>query len=140
MLKMRYAVIVACLLPAGAALAEDTREQVSMPPMMQAHMLANMREHLESLDTILALLAQQKLGEAGELAEARLGMSSLARHGGEHMAPYMPEGMRSDGSAMHRAASQFALVAQEGDREGAYAALHEVTTRCVACHSGYRLR
>ncbi len=142
-MKMRHArttMFAACLMAAGMSAAEDTREPVTMPPMMQAHMLANMREHLETLDGLLAALVDEDLEAAAELAESRLGISSLARHGADHMAPLMPPGMREAGTAMHRAASRFALVAQEGDRERAYGALREVTASCVACHSSYRLR
>jgi cytochrome c556 len=41
---------------------------------------------------------------------------------------------------MHRAASRFALKAQEGEVLPAYKALSEITAACVACHSGYRIR
>jgi cytochrome c556 len=132
---------LALLLPiAVAAAAEDARVPVELPPMMQEHMLANMRDHLETLDRLLAHLAADQLDAAAELAEQRLGMSSLDDHGAEHMAQFMPEGMRAAGNAMHRAASRFARVAVEGDRDRALAALREVSAACVACHRGYRLR
>ena len=35
------------------SLAKDTREFVKLPPMMQEHMLANMRDHLVALDEML---------------------------------------------------------------------------------------
>jgi cytochrome c556 len=41
---------------------------------------------------------------------------------------------------MHKAASGFALKAQEGELQPAYRALAEVTAACVACHESYRLR
>ncbi len=132
---------LALLLPiAVAGAAEDPRVPVELPPMMQQHMLANMRDHLETLDRLLAHLAADQLDAAAELAEQRLGMSSLDDHGAEHMAQFMPEGMRAAGTAMHRAASRFARVAVEGDRDRALAALREVSAACVACHRGYKLR
>ena len=39
---------------------------------------------------------------------------------------------------MHKAASRFALKAQEGDALPAYKALQEVTAACIACHAAYR--
>ncbi len=66
-------------------------------------------------------------------------MSSLDRHGAAHMAPLMPQPMREIGTNMHRAASRFALKAQEGDLPGTYAALRAVTAECVACHERYRI-
>ncbi len=132
------ALLLAVATAAGSA--EDVRIPVDLPSMMQQHMLANMRDHLETLDALLAHLAADELDAAAELAEARLGMSSLDDHGAQHMARFMPEGMRAAGTAMHRAASRFARVAEEGDRDRALVALREVSAACVACHRGYRLR
>jgi cytochrome c556 len=60
------------------------------------------------------------------------------------MAPYMPKSMQDIGTAMHRAASRFARVAEEAgvrrDLRPALQALSEVTQQCVACHAGYRLK
>ena len=67
-------------------------------------------------------------------------MSSLKSHGVSHMANFMPEGMRKTGTSMHRAASRFALNAQEGEVLPAYSVLSEVTSGCVACHSSYSIR
>jgi cytochrome c556 len=56
------------------------------------------------------------------------------------MAGFMPDGMRQAGTAMHEAASRFALKAQEEEALPAYNALSEVTSACVACHTEYRIR
>lgn len=127
---------------AGAApqIADDTRQMVQMPEMMQQHMLANMRDHLAAINEILLHMAKGESDKAAEVAETRLGMSSLDRHGASHMAGFMPGGMRQSGTLMHRAASRFALKAQEGEPLPAYRALAEVTSACVSCHAGYRLR
>jgi len=56
------------------------------------------------------------------------------------MDEFMPEGLRQAGTSMHRAAGRFALKAQEGEVLVAYAALCEITSACVSCHSQYRAR
>ncbi|HID82524.1 MAG TPA: hypothetical protein EYH06_06035 [Chromatiales bacterium] len=119
---------------------EDSRQLVQLPKMMQQHMMSNMRDHLTAINEILIYLASDQLDQAAEVAESRLGMSSLESHGAEHMAGFMPEGMRKAGTNMHKAASRFALKAQEGDALPAYKSLSEVTSACVACHSGYRIQ
>ena len=124
----------------GVQAAEDRRELVRLPKMMQAHMLSNMRDHLVALNEILSRMAAGDLEGAANAAESRLGMSSLDSHGAGHMAKYMPEGMRTAGTNMHRAASRFALKAQEGEPGPALRLLSEVTAACVACHSAYRIR
>lgn len=118
----------------------DTRQLVEFPHMMQEHMLANMRDHLATLNGILVQLGKGELDAAADTAEHRLGMSSLHAHGAHHMAKMMPPGMQEIGTQMHKAASRFALRAQEGDVQAAYRALPEITSACVACHAAYKIR
>jgi hypothetical protein len=118
----------------------DNREMVEMPPMMQEHMLANMRDHLAAIDEILAALNAEDFAGAARVAEFRLGMSSLESHGAGHMAQVMPAAMREIGTEMHRAASRFARTAEEGDQLHAFRSLRSVTQSCVSCHAAYRIR
>ena len=136
------ALSLAALLP--AAHAADPRQLVEMPAPMQEHMLANMRDHLVAMGEIQAALAAGKFNEAADIAEQRIGMSSLQGHGASHMAPYMPKPMQDIGTTMHRTASRFARSTQEAavtnDIPRALGALAELTRQCNACHAGYRLR
>lgn len=136
---------LALLLMTSTSFAEtDKREQVDFPQMMQQHMLANMRDHLLALSEIQAFMAAADYGKAAEVAEQRLGLSSLDNHGASHMAQMMPKAMQEIGTAMHKAASQFAVTVVDagasGDLKGALGDLSKVTQQCVACHSAYRLR
>lgn len=126
-------------LPVGGA-DQDAREKVSLPDMMRTHMLANMRDHLMALHDIQEALARGDLDKAGDIAETRIGMSSLIAHNAAHMAPYMPNGVQTIGTEMHHAASRFAMTAKEGDLRASVAALSNVTAQCVACHASYRVQ
>lgn len=129
------------LMATSQAVADnDPRQLVELPAMMQQHMLSNMRDHLAAIDEILVKMGKGELERAAEIAETRLGTSSLDSHGAHHMAQFMPQNMRRMGKTMHRAASRFALTAQEGDILSAYRALAEVTSACVTCHAAYRIR
>ena len=125
-------------------LAADTRQIVTMPAPMQEHMLSNMRDHLAALGEIQAALGAGKYDRAAEIAENRIGMSSLQSHGAAHMAPHMPKPMQDIGTEMHRAASRFARVTQEADMNNnlslALNALADLSKQCVACHAAYRLK
>jgi len=127
-----------------SAAAQDARQKVELPPMMQEHMLNNMRDHLRALTDIESALAKKDFDRAADIAEQRLGLSSLEAHGAAHMAPYMPKPMQDIGTEMHRAASRFARVAQEasvkGDMSPVFAGLAGVLQQCVACHTTYRIR
>ena len=136
------AVAVAILVTDGTTTGADTdnRMLVTLPAPMQEHMLGNMRDHLQTLDQINRALAEGHWNDAATIAEQRLGVSSLAAHGAEHMAPYMPKPMQAIGTAMHRAATEFAVHAPEGDLRQSMQQLAEITRQCVACHVAYRIR
>jgi hypothetical protein len=127
--------------------SDDSRVLVSLPAPMQAHMLADMRDHLATLNTVFGDIGDGRFDDASKLLEDRLGMTSLPLHQAAEMAPYFPQGMQDAGTAMHHAASRLAIALQnaavahtfESMRE-VNAALHAVTSSCVACHSGYRVR
>lgn len=138
-LKYTVLVLLFCTSPILWA-DDDTRVHVELPEMMQNHMMANMRDHLETINKILIYLANNELDKAATIAEQRIGMSSLDSHGASHMGKFMPKGMRQAGTNMHKAASRFALKAEEGEILPAYKSLSEVTSTCVACHSAYRIK
>ena len=126
------------------AAPKDLRQAVKFPQVLREHTLANMRDHLLALQEIQEALAKQEYDRAGDIAEHRLGMSSLAPHGAHDVAQYMPKGMQEAGTAMHRNASRFAIAAKDagatGDVRPALAALASTTAQCVACHAGYRVQ
>lgn len=132
---------------AGTAGAAEDRELVKMPPMMQEHMLASMRDHLQVLNDMLAAIAAENYVDAAKVAEERLGMSSFPLHDSARMAAFMPKGMQEAGTALHRAASRFAIAATDMDVDRSYGgmtkltgAISEMTAACNACHAGYRIR
>ena len=135
--------LVTCLLGVASAGDADRRELVALPEMMRQHMLTNMRDHLLAIAQVQDALADGRFDAAGRIAEERLGMSSLALHGASHMAPSMPQPMQAIGAQMHRAASQFALIAQDAsvdqDLARALKSLSAITQKCVACHAAYRI-
>ena len=129
---------------AKASGAADVRTLVKLPPALMSHTLANMRDHLMALQEISEALGRGQNDKAAKVAEDRLGMSSLGLHGAHEVAKHMPKGMQDAGTAMHRAASRFALEAQTssvtGDLKPAVGALSEVMAACAGCHAGYRFR
>ncbi len=125
---------------AVSAQAGDNRIMVKMPEMMVEHMLGNMRDHLQAIHEIQDALAQDKFDEAADIAESRIGMSSLEAHHAAMMAPYMPQTMQDIGTEMHHAASRFALAAKENDLKKSLRELGNISRQCVACHAGYRAR
>jgi len=126
-------------MPLSANADQDVRQKIKLPGMMQEHMLGNMRDHMLAIHEIQSALAKDDLDEAADIAEQRIGMSSLALHNAAHMAPYMPKNMQDIGTEMHHAASRFAIVVKEGDALKSIDSLSQITQQCVACHAAYRL-
>jgi hypothetical protein len=127
----------------STAAPTDARQLVKFPEPMRVHTITSMRDHLLALQEINVALSQNGFDKAASIAEQRLGMSSLERHGAAHIALFMPQGMQDIGTQMHRAASRFAVEAQNAsvsnDFRPALAALGMVMQQCVACHAAYRL-
>ena len=133
--------------PQAGNKSDDPRDLVTLPAPMQEHMLGNMRDHLATLNPVVGEVSEGKFDSASKLLEERLGMSSLPLHHAAEMAPYFPHDMQEAGTSMHRAASRLAIKLQDASVVQTYdamrevnAALHEVTSACVACHAGYRIR
>jgi hypothetical protein len=126
-----------------AAAQADTRVPVRFPDELRRHTLANMRDHLATLQQIEQALAHGEYDRAAEISERRLGLSSLELHGAHDVAQYMPGAMQDIGTGMHKAASRFSIAAANagasGDVGNALEALSAVTAQCVACHAAYRL-
>lgn len=143
--------------------ARDGRMLLDFPETMRAHMLSNMRGHLEALSAILASLSAGDGVEAARIARERLGTESpgagacapnhhkavstredMAAMMAQHQAELMPEKMKALGNAMHEAANDFASEAAtfkpRDDMTKPLASLSRVVQNCAACHASYRLQ
>ena len=120
----------------------DPRQLVSMPDETREIIRKEMLDHLSTLNEIISLLASNNLDAAAEVAESRMGKSTMGKHRGTGMGPgrYMPLEMRNIGWGMHEAATEFSEVAKKGDLKASYDALQKITGSCVACHYSYRTR
>ena len=120
----------------------DLRQFVTMPEQARQLMRTDMLEHLSTVNEIIGYLADNNLAAAADVAESRLGRSSMGKHRGTGMGPgrFMPLEMRNLGWGMHDAASEFSKIAKQGDVKNAYRAFQKVTGSCVACHYSYRTR
>lgn len=120
----------------------DTRQLVSMPDQARELMRKDMLDNLSAINEIIGYLASNDLAAAADVAETRMGRSSMGKHRGTGMGPgkFMPAEMRNLGWGMHDAATEFSKVAKQGDLKSTYSALQQVTSSCVACHYSYRTR
>jgi hypothetical protein len=129
---------------AGRGGSTEVRRLVVLPTPLLQRVLEDMRQRLAILGQLQAALSIEAYSDAADLAEHHLGMRSLPMHGTLGVAKYMPHGMREMETALHQAASRFAVEARHAgpavNARPAIAALSEVMQRCVACHTAYRFR
>jgi hypothetical protein len=120
--------------------ASDSRQLVSMPEQTRKLMQEEMMGHLSTLNEIIGYLAANNFEAAADVAERKMGKSSMGKHRSTGMGPgkYMPPAMRNIGLSMHDAATEFSQVAKQEDLKSATSALQKVTSACVACHYSYR--
>jgi len=127
---------------ASSTPGDDSRQLVPMPAATRQIMRKEMLDHLAALNEIVGQIAANNLAAAANIAENRMGKSSMGKHRARGMGPgrFMPPEMRSIGWAMHESASELARAAREGDSNGINIALTKVTASCVACHYSFRTR
>lgn len=140
---MKKLLLIAAMLAMPAA-AEDARQLAKLTPEAQAVLRQEMLDNLIALNEIHTLIGENRIREAGEVAEARLGRSAMGKNARlpfeQRPGPQMPPAMHDLGRSGHLAASEFAAAAASGDRERALAKLPGLTASCVACHASYRTR
>jgi hypothetical protein len=132
------------LLLSGPVFGQDQRQLVTLPAPAQETLRLEMLDNLVNLNEILTLVTSNKLKDAGDLAERKLGLSAQGKHRDKPFdarpGPHMPPAMHALAMDGHRAASEFAKAAQAGDRNQALALLPNLTGACVSCHFSYRTR
>lgn len=134
----------ALLMASSAVIADDARQLVKLPEPAQEALRQEMLDNLLAINEVLTLMAAGKVREAGEAAEAKLGVSAMGKHRSKPFdarpGPHMPPAMHGIGMDGHKAVSDFATAAKAGDRDKALALLPNLTSACVGCHFSYRTR
>lgn len=137
-------IILAALLVPSLASAEDMRQMASLTSQAREVLRQEMLDNLMALNEILGLLSENRIKEAGEIAESRLGRGAMGKHARlpfeSRPGPQMPSAMHDLGRSGHMAASEFARAAASGDKDRALKHLSTLTGTCVACHAAFRTR
>lgn len=138
---MVLAVLAQAQTPALAAAEADPRTAIALPADLRPAFLAHMRHHMDALDDIIARLAAADFKGAAGVARTELEPGSGAGFG-----RYLPIEFREMGLGMHRAAAEFATVAEAvpaqpaaADWQKAIAALQTLSAHCRGCHGAFRV-
>jgi len=113
----------------------DDRVSLNLPPQMKQHQLANMRSHLEAVQSIIGLLANGKFDEASGVAHNKLGLTPEMK---KMCSMFDNDDFRKLGLAFHQSADELGDVLKKGNLQHSLSALHKTMNSCVQCHATFR--
>ena len=114
---------------------DDERTSLNMPPQMKQHQLANMRAHLEALQSIIGYLAEDKYDQASETAHNQLGLTPQMQ---QMCSMFGNDEYRELGFAFHRSGDELGDVLKTKNKKRSLQALQATINYCVQCHATYR--
>jgi cytochrome c556 len=114
----------------------DQRRPVPLLPMMAQHQKANMREHLEAVQEVVAAAA---VGDFEKVAVAakRMGYSESMGRMCEHIGA-AALGFTDQALSFHHTADEIAVAAKRQDGEAVLTALSKTLQACTSCHATYK--
>ena len=117
----------------------DVRQALNLPPAAQEGLQLTMREHLETLQVIVAALAREDYEKAAAVAHEDLGFpkhhQAMQREAG---APFPPK-YQELAMAHHQVAEDLARAIPSKDMKKILPHLDRTMKACVACHQAYKL-
>ena len=113
----------------------DTRTQLDVPAEMKLHQLANMREHVQAIQTILGLIADGNFDEASKVAHSKLGLTPEMQ---SMCGSFNNEKFEQLGLAFHRSGDALGETLKTKDVTASLRAVDKTMQHCVACHATFR--
>jgi hypothetical protein len=118
---------------------QDERVVLGLSQEAEAGMKLTMREHLESLQAIVASLGRQEFEQAAKVAHEELGFpkhhQAMQREAGATFPPKYHE----FAMAHHQAAEDLAAVIPSQDFKRILPRLDRTMKACIVCHQAFRL-
>ena len=114
---------------------KDDRISLGLGPQMKQRQLAMMRSHLESVQTIVGLLAEDKFDEASDIAHNKLGLTRKMK---KMCNMFTNDNFRSMGLAFHQNADELGDVLKTRNMKRSLDALQNTINSCVQCHATFR--
>jgi hypothetical protein len=113
----------------------DGRISLGLPQQMKMHQLANMRSHVEAVQTIVGLMADGDFNAASEIAHSRLGLTEEMK---TMCNMFDNSNFKKLGLQFHESADVLAEVLKTKDMNKSLRALHTTMGYCVQCHATFR--
>ncbi|HEU0189523.1 MAG TPA: cytochrome C [Gallionella sp.] len=113
----------------------DTRTSLGVSGDMKQHQLSNMRAHLEAIQSIISLMAEDKFEDASKIAHAKLGLTPDMQ---KMCSMFNNEKYMTLGMAFHKSGDDLGDVLNAKDAKASLRALNKTMQYCVECHAAYR--
>lgn len=114
---------------------KDTRTSLGLSAQLKQHQLLNMREHVDTVKSIVGLVSENKFVEASKIAHAKLGLTPEMK---EMCKMFDNENFRTLGYAFHKSGDDLGDALQTKDMNASLRALNKTMQYCVECHAIYR--
>ncbi len=114
---------------------EDGRISLGLSPAMKQHQLANMRNHVEAVQSIIGLLSEGDFDKASEIAYSKLGLTEEMK---KMCNSFENETFKNLGLAFHKSGDALGDTLRTKDLTNSLGALHTTMTYCVQCHATFR--
>jgi len=119
----------------GMSRAGDLRTSLNLPAPMRHKQLAMMREHLQAVNDIVALIAGGKFDAASQIAHNKLGLTPEMK---KMCKMFANNDFRQMGLAFHQSADELGDVLKTKNLNKSLRALNTTMNSCVQCHATFR--
>lgn len=113
----------------------DSRTALNLSPEMKQHQLANMRSHVEAVQTIVGLIAKGEFDQASLVAHSKLGLTDEMK---KMCGMFGNEDFNKLGLAFHKSGDELGDALKTTDMKKSLQALHVTMGYCVQCHATFR--
>jgi len=114
---------------------KDKRVSLELNSMQKQHQLKNMRSHLEAVQNITLLLANENYEKASVVAYEQLGSTTEMKL---MCASFGNETFENLGLEFHKSADEMSEVFKTRDSKKSLEALSNTLNYCVQCHATFR--
>lgn len=114
---------------------KDGRVSLKLNSMQKNHQLKNMRSHLEAVQNITLLLANENYDEASVVAYEQLGSTTEMKL---MCASFGNETFENLGLEFHKSADEMSEIFKTKNSKASLEALSNTINYCVQCHAAFK--
>ena len=115
--------------------SNDSRISLKLNDMQKQHQLSNMRSHLEAVQNLITLIANDDFDKASKVAYTQLGSTTEMKL---MCASFGNKKFEDLGLNFHKEADMMSEVLKTKDKKKSLQALSKTMNSCISCHATFR--